>query len=377
MWWKVALITLIVLSFFVYFIVDFFDGLLTRALINSIKNKIKQRPEVRFFPLQEIVETIQQQNNEKLPWIGEVIRRLWIHHPKHIRRRCIKASAIEESKDFPGHFGIPKNNSPLLQQFPWEDPTIYEWKITNSKASIWRGIWLAFSMWLLVTGLVFIPLSILEWISPWVSLIVAGFFLSHFLREEMEMREWKKDPNAPHGNALFGFISNQNMYSLVGAGFTTGLYLYLLSSPILPLDIHFDHYSTNKFIWIAYSVQNIIDGIFLDITTYLDISFTNLNAQTFLGRVLMGGLNLLVLSSFVLMIIVAYKSQSEREIKFSGTIKDCYNYIIGNFRLTSHEVTCLGKLELAESPQTLPVVDIIRAFSYDWDEDAEEILPIA
>lgn len=286
-----------------------------------------------------------------------------------VKRRCRKAGYIVESSTEKESFGLLPKNPLVLKVFKWSDNKVYEWEIINSKPSFINGVASAFLFWISITAIVFIPLSVIELISPWLSLVVLLFFSIIFVLAMYENRTKFKKNKILQSNLFIKMNKDKKIMSLLPQAFLTGCFLYVLSSPIIPIRDFFENYSDSKISWVLLSVQNIIDAIFLDITEVFNVDFVEMKANTFVGRIILMSLNLLIIYSVVSMILSAYKSQKEEKSIFYGTVKECYFFLLEDLKFDKDKLVCKGKYEALAEPKTVLIQDFFTGLYEEFNAE--------
>lgn len=372
---KILILLILVIAVIVYAIIGNLDNLLRREIIDILQKERKSHTETNFVGIDQIIEKIKiTRDASSNSWLENLLINNWVYSKRNIRRRCENASLIIESKENKDFFGIVPRNQEILATFDWNSESIYSWELVKPKKSILNGIMLGFWAWFYITGLVFLLLFLLEFISPWVSIALVGFVFIEYMKARQAINQIKDENGDLSQHAWFKLMHLDNIISKMGSGFITSAYLYLLTSPVLPINQYFSNYTSNKLIWIGLSIKNIIDALFFEITEVIGFDWINIEPSTIVGRIMLAVLNFLIAFSFVNIIIIGYKSQTDEIIPFTGTVKDCYSYISGNF-LWERKLVCQGTLNKFEPPIEFESSEFDRTFREDSDNEGTKINP--
>lgn len=379
LWIKIAIVIILIITIIFWSLISAFDKLMTRSIIKTLKKQREDYPDQPYLSLDEIIA--REKPSQSLGWFARWINRNWILSKRHVRRRCHNAIVISESEEKKDYFGFIGRNLKIDALFRWDDNTVYEWEVTKEKTSILKGIVLAAGTWMIQIGMFYIPLCLLEWLTPWISAAVAVFLLYDIVKSEIERHNWKKDEVEYRENIIFKLttdMKSKNLLTLGMGGFVTGLFLYFISCPILPFEGLFANYSNDKLAWVLFATQNVLDALFLNITEILNIHLTSIEANTLMGRILAAILNFSIVYSGVSIMISQYKMHTERSFTFSGTVKECFLWLLGEMRLDNdHQLICKGKLIELENRTVLKSGEFSSAFFEDFDRESSEIYPFA
>ncbi len=369
LYWKIGIIILLIISFFIWLIIGYLDDRYG-ALYQLIAKKIAYQNENRKVTTTDLIQEFKHAYNPPT-FIGSLLVKNYVLGKRNIRR-WLKSDGLLKETEVKGEFAIPPRNVKMDKYFSWDSDSSYAWEFILKKKSYKNGIIFGVAHWLTISLLVFIPLSILEFLSPWLSLIIAILIIL-----EGVVGKLKKEKESDYGKFRILFflssINKEGYFGLMNASIYTTIFLYLLTSPIIPIENFFENYDSNKIIWIIFSVQSILDALFSNISQTIGINFTAMAPNNLVGRIIVGTLNIFILYSIVELILISYRAYTKRTISFYGTYQECVAHIFKNMHLANYSLSCKGQINLFKEDLNFKLDEFIEGANHDLDKDLEEI----
>jgi len=369
LYWKIGIIILLIIIFFIWLIIDHLDDRY-ELLYQLVAKKIAYQNENRKVTTTDLIQEFKQNYNPPT-FIGSLLVKNYVLGKRNIRR-WLKSDILLEETEVKGEFAIPPRNTKMDKYFSWDSDSSYAWEFILKEKSYKNGIISGAAHWLATSLLVFIPLSILEFFSPWLSLIIAILIIL-----EGVVGKLKKEKESDYGKFrilfLLSSIDKEGYLGLMNASIHTTIFLYLLTSPIIPIENFFENYDSNKIVWIIFSIQSILDALFSNITQTIGINFTAMAPNNLVGRIIVGTLNILILYSMVALILTAYRAHTKRTVSFYGTYQECVAHTFKNLHLGNYSLSCKGQTNLFKEDLNFKLDEFLKGANHDIDKDLEEI----
>jgi len=379
MWIKILFVVILFAGLFIWGIIGWMDKKLSERIVDILKEERAKNPTKVYLHLNEI------KSNLDAIWLDQPFfsNRLflfmvkhWIVNEKQIRRRCHDQILILEYNEQRDHFGLIQKSEKVISYLNWNDETIYEWEIEKENISIWRGIIMAIFPWYSITILIFGLLWIIEFISPWLSILIGLYIIYEFIKIRIVVTKIRDSEDEMKEKALGKFMTEKTAMSLIGSAIATSTFLYFLTSPVLPNNLIFDNYTNNKLTWILFSIKNIIDALFNNVTDIIGFKLSSNEANSLLSRLILAALNFSIIYSFVSIISFIYKSQTQKKINYSGSVQQFYVYKMGNIIWGSkYLIRCKGRVEVFEKPIEFSGHEFDQTFQEDLSDDILKVNP--